>query len=506
MNLKRLIEQFPARCLLVASMGLCAYNIAAAGETLRIGSKRFTESYILGEIVTGTAAPYVKAEHRQGLGSTAIVFEALKAGQIDVYPEYTGTIEREILKHDAPISQDAVKRELAALGIGIDVPLGFNDGYAIAMRNDDAERAGIRTLSDLARHADMRLGLSHEFLGRSDGWRGLAERYGLRNQTTGLDHGIAYEALGNRQIDAIDIYSTDARITKMNLRVLEDDLHYFPRYDAVLLYRLDATQRFPDAWRAIRNLQGRISAADMIGMNAAAEFQGESFAAIAASFLAQGKDRPAVSNGLQSRLFGPDLWRLTRQHVSLVLISVLLAALIGIPLGITAAFVPTLRAGVMAVVGLLQTVPSLALLAMLIPLLGTIGATPAIIALLLYALLPIVSNTCTAMLQIPVGLRQAALALGLGFKDRLLHIDIPLCMPMILTGIRTAAVINVGTATIAAFIGAGGYGERIAAGLALNDNAMLLAGAIPSAVLALLAQFVFEAIERLYLRRHAVVD
>jgi osmoprotectant transport system permease protein len=489
--------------LLVASMSLCAQQTAVAEETLHVGSKRFTESYILGEILAGAAAPYGKVEHRQGLGSTAIVFEALKAGQIDVYPEYTGTIEREILKRDAPVSQDVVKRELAARGIGIDVPLGFNDGYALAMRNEDAERAGIRTLSDLARHADVRLGLSHEFLGRADGWPGLAERYGLRNHPTGLDHGIAYDALANRQIDAIDIYSTDARITKMNLRVLEDDLHYFPRYDAVLLYRLDAAQRFPDAWQAIRKLQGRISAADMIGMNAAAEFQGKGFTAIAASFLAHGKDRPAVSNGLQGRLFGPDLWRLTRQHVALVVVSVVLAALIGIPLGITAAFVPTLRAGVMAVVGLLQTVPSLALLAMLIPLLGTIGATPAIIALLLYALLPIVGNTCTAMLQIPVGLRQAALALGLSFKDRLVHIDIPLCMPMILTGIRTAAVINVGTATIAAFIGAGGYGERIATGLALNDNAMLLAGAIPSAVLALVTQIIFEAIERMYRRRHS---
>ncbi|MFD2272520.1 ABC transporter permease [Undibacterium arcticum] len=199
-------------------------------------------------------------------------------------------------------------------------------------------------------------------------------------------------------------------------------------------------------------------------------------------------------------MFDGNLWRLTRQHILLVVLSVAAAAIVGIPLGVVAAFVPRMRQAVMAVVGVLQTVPSLALLAMLIPVLGMIGTAPALIALFLYALLPIVRNTCTGIGQVPQGLRLAARALGLKPKDCLLLIDLPLAMPVILAGVKTAAVMSVGTATIAAFIGAGGYGERIATGLALNDNQMLLAGAIPAAMLALVTQLLFELIEWAMLR------
>ncbi|WP_019142924.1 glycine betaine ABC transporter substrate-binding protein [Noviherbaspirillum massiliense] len=487
--------------LLLVFAAILVPRTVGAEEVLKIGSKRFTESYILGEILAQASAPYAKSAHKQGLGNTAIVFEALKTGAIDVYPEYIGTVEREILKHSSPMPLESARRELAVFGIGIGVPLGFSNGYAIAMRVADAERYGIRTLSELARHPELRLGLSHEFLGRADGWPGLAGRYGLRNRVTGLDHGIAYEALTSGQVDAIDIYTTDARIERMHLYVLLDDLNYFPRYDAVLLYRLDVPARFPQAWQAIQKLEGRISANDMIRMNAAAELEGKSFSAVAGAFLAQDRTLPSKPNGLIEQLFDGNLGRLTRQHVMLVLLSVSLAACIGIPLGIVAAFKPRLRQAIMAVAGVLQTVPSLALLAILIPVLGTIGAVPALIALFLYGLLPIVRNTCTGIEQVPTGLRQAALALGLRPRDTLVHIDLPLSLPFILAGIKTAAVMNVGTATIAAFIGAGGYGERIATGLALNDNAILLAGAIPAAVLALLTQFLFELVERVFLRR-----
>ena len=467
--------------------------------TLRIGSKRFTESYILGELLRQSAAPLADTVHRQGLGNTAIVLAALRAGDIDVYPEYLGTIEREVLKRTQPATLEQIRRELARLGLGVAVPLGFNNTYALAMLDGPGE---VRTLSDLAAHPELKLGLSHEFIGRADGWPGLAGRYGLTQRPRGLDHGIAYAALNERQVDVIDIYSTDAKIGQLGLRVLQDDQAYFPRYDAMLLYRLDLAQRFPHAWRALQALEGRISAADMIAMNGAAEIDGKSFASIAAVWLAghqaSGAPAPAVSasgGGLLAKIFDENLWPLTLQHVSLVLFSMLLACAVGIPLGLLAAFLPRWRQGVLALVGVLQTVPSLALLAMLIPLMGRIGTWPALAALFVYALLPIVRNTCTGMLQVPPGLRQAALALGLRRRDRLLHIDLPLALPVILAGVKTAAVMSVGTATIAAFIGAGGYGERITIGLALNDNDMLLAGAIPAAVLALLTQGMFEWIE-----------
>jgi osmoprotectant transport system permease protein len=488
---------------LIAFLFLALAPTAHAADTLRVGSKRFTESYILGEILTQTAARHGKAEHRQGLGNTAIVLAALRSGEIDVYPEYLGTIDLDILHNPRPTSIEEMRAALAPLGLGVAVPLGFNNSYALAMRGD----APVSTLSQLARQPQAVLGLSHEFLGRADGWPGLAKAYGLPQRPRGLDHGIAYEALRDRQVDVIDIYTTDAKIAQYGLRVLDDDRHYFPRYDAVLLYRLDTPRRFPAAWRALEGLAGTITARDMIALNAAVEIDGRSFAAAARDWLAQvgpdprGQPTQAVRDGLLAKLFGPDLWPLTLQHVTLVLLSVALACLVGIPLGVLAAFAPRLREPVLALAGVLQTVPSLALLAMLIPLLGRIGAVPALVALFVYALLPVVRNTCTGILQVPPGLRTAALALGLRARQRLAYVELPLARPVILAGVKTAAVTSVGTATIAAFIGAGGYGERITVGLALNDNDMLLAGAIPAAVLALLAQGMFEVAERLLARR-----
>ncbi len=498
---------------LAVLMALAAGGPAGAAEVLQVGSKRFTESYILGEILTQSAAAHGGAVHRQGLGNTAIVLAALRAGSIDVYPEYLGTIDLEILKNSRPGSLAAMRAALAPMGLGVAVPLGFNNTYALAMR---ADSDGVAKLSDLPRRPALRYGLSHEFIGRADGWPGLAARYGLAAQPRGLDHGIAYEALAQRQVDVIDIYSTDAKIGKYRLKVLDDDKAYFPRYDAVLLYRLDAPERFPRQWAAIAALEGRISAAQMIAMNGAVELEGKSFAEVAHAFLASdgkagARALPAARLGtglaaaVANKLFDASLWRLTRQHVLLVLVSVALACLAGIPLGVLAAFAPRLRQAVLGLAGVLQTIPSLALLAMLIPALGRIGTVPALVALVVYALLPVVRNTCTGILGVPPGLRLAALALGLTPRQRLLHVDLPLALPVILAGVKTAAVMSVGTATIAAFIGAGGYGERITIGLALNDNAMLLAGAIPAAVLALATQALFELVERFAARRAIVL-
>jgi osmoprotectant transport system permease protein len=494
-----------AGVLLGASLAAAATTTATNdGGELRVGSKRFTESFILGEILTQTAAPFAPARHLQGLGNTAIVLAALRSGSIDVYPEYVGTIDLEILKHSGQSSIEQIRRELAPLGLGVGVPLGFNNTYALALR---AGEANVTTLSQLAAHPDWRFGLSHEFIGRADGWPGLAQRYGLPQQPKALDHGIAYEALRQHQVDVIDIYSTDAKIAQYGLQVLADDRAYFPRYDAVLLYRLDLPQRLPAAWHAVEQLAGRIGAADMVAMNAAAELHGQGFGDIARDWIARQRGAKPVAHGAQSRLWtlllDADMLRLTRQHLTLVLLSVLLACVAGIPLGVLAALAPRLRQIVLALTGTLQTVPSLALLAMLIPLLGAIGTAPAMLALFVYALLPIVRNTCTGILQVPPGLRLAALALGLSPRARLLSVELPLARPVILAGVKTAAVMSVGTATIAAFIGAGGYGERITIGLALNDNTMLLAGAIPAALLALLMQALFELAERLLARRAA---
>ncbi len=480
---------------LVLALSAAASAAWADEPAIRVGSKRFTESYILGEIVAQEArAAGAQAVHRPGLGNTAILVQALANESIDVYPEYLGTIAREILKIEQDLPLAALNERLRPMGFAASVPLGFSNSYAIGLRRAYAAEHRIERISDLARFADLRWGLSHEFLGRRDGWPGLKAAYALPHQTPrGLDHGLAYEALAAGEVDAIDLYSTDAKIERYGIAVLADDRGYFPRYDAVLLHRIDAPARYPKAWAAIASLEGRIDAATMIKLNAQAEIDKHDFASVAAGFL--GSHDAGHGRGLLEAIFAPDFPRLLAQHTVLVFGSLLAAILLGVPLGVAAQRVPALAQPVLLTTGLVQTIPALALLAFLIPLTGTIGVWPAMLALFLYALLPIVRNTHAGLIGVASGLRQAARALGLVPRDILLRIELPLALPTILAGIKTAAVINVGTATIAAFIGAGGFGERIAQGLALNDHVMLLAGAIPAAALALVVHGVFEALE-----------
>ena len=420
------------------------------------------------------------------------------------------------------------------------MPLGFNNTYALAMREADAARLGVDSISALARLpaaelARLRPGLTHEFLVRADGWPALKRAYGLpMADPPALDHGLAYQALAKGQVDLIDVYSTDAQIGRLGLRVLRDDRGFFPRYDAVLLMRASLPAA---ALAALAPLAGRIDEAAMIALNAEVEIDGRPFADVARGFLdraaqpapsagaatsgvatgaaatattaattaaaaaaasvAAAASPSAARPGLIALILAPDLGRLLLQHLALVAGSVLLGVAVGVPLGIAAQRHARLRAPVLGAVGLLQTVPSLALLAFLIALLGTIGFWPALVALFLYALLPIVHNTQAGLAAVPDGLRAAARALGLRSGQTLRLVELPLALPTLLAGVATAAVINVGTATVAAFVGAGGLGERIVAGLAVNDIDRMLAGAIPAALLALGVQAAFALLERL---------
>ena len=480
----------------VASLVLCypASGADSAGGKLTVGSKRFTESYILGELVCQTLqASGAACEHKQGLGNTGILEQALSSGAVDVYPEYTGTIVRELLKREGNPSLAELNQWLAPRGLKAGVPLGFNNTYALAMREADAQRLGVKTMSDLAKlpAASLRLGLSHEFLVRADGWPALKTAYALPfTPGSGLDHGLAYEAIKALQVDVIDVYSTDAKIGRYALRVLQDDRSFFPKYDAVLLMRA-AVNDAP-----LRALQGRIDERAMIALNAQVELDGRSFADAARSFLANKAAPAAPRQTFIERLFAPDLWRLTWQHLLLVFGSLAMALVVGVPLGVAAWRWPKLSAAVLGAAGVVQTIPSLALLAFLIALLGAIGFWPALLALFIYALLPIVSNTHAGLKAVPPGLQDAARALGLTPTQSMRLVMLPLALPVLLAGARTAAVINVGTATMAAFIGAGGYGERIVAGLAVNDTQAMLAGAVPAAVLALVVQWGFARFER----------
>ncbi len=488
------------RAALLALLCATSGGLQAQDDVLKVGSKRFTESYILGEIIRQSAVRAgARAAHRQGLGGTGIVFAALEAGAIDLYPEYTGTIAREILRLEGSPTIEELNRALAPRGFAVAVPLGFNNTYALAMRNGQAQELGIRSISDLAAHTELRLGFGPEFIARPDGWAGVKAAYGLPQRTPpALDHGLAYEAIGAGRIDVMDIYSTDAKIERFDLRTLDDDRGFFPKYDAVLLYRIDVPKRFPEAWQALLALEGKIDATRMIRLNAAAELEGRTFAEAARLYFDDSTKPASAGRGtLWNAVWGPGFVRLTREHLVLVFASLAVAVLIGVPLGFVAAKFPAAGHGILAVVGVIQTIPALALFAFLIALMEAIGILPALVALFLYALLPIVRNTHAGITGVRASLRHAAMALGLSARDRVLLVELPLAAPTILAGVKTTAIINVGTATIAAFIGAGGYGERIVQGLALNDTTLMLAGALPAAALAILVQIVFDVLERM---------
>ncbi len=483
------------RCVAAAGLALlslCGISCRSSG-VVKIGSKEFTESVILGDLaaqLAGTAYPAVT--HLKALGGTRVLWDAIVNGDIDLYPEYTGTISREILSGKNLQGDNAVAETLAHYGIRMSGSLGFDDSYALGMSESAAARLNITKISDLRRHPDLHFGFSNEFMDRSDGWAGLRRHYLLpQRNVSGLEHQLAYRALESGAIAATDLYTTDADILYYHLRVLQDDEHFFPKYTAVLLYRADLVRTAPQAVQAILRLQGRIGPQAMTKMNEQVKLEGVPPEKVAAEFLAGSLSvRPAVeSHGLLERL----LLR-TREHVFLVSVSLLSAIFIAVPLGVLAFLQEAPGQVILAVVGIIPTVPSLALIVFMIPLLG-IGNVPAIVALFAYSLLPIVRSTHAGLKDIPLPIRESAETLGLPRLACLRLVELPMASRSILSGIKTSAVINVGTATLGALIGAGGYGQPILTGIRLNDIELILEGAVPAALLALVVQGLFDLLE-----------
>ncbi len=496
------LRRLGSRRSLFVGILLLFVTTSGFGNPVIIGSKKFTESYVLGEVARRALIDAgIPTEHRQGMGGTIILWQALRDGQIDAYPEYTGTIAQEILRTDHDQSFDQVRDSLEKLGVGMTDPLGFNNTYALVMRRSKAQRLGIHTISDLQKHPELKIGLTHEFLDRQDGWRPLREQYALPQQNViGIDHALGYSALADGSIDVKDAYSTDAKIEQNDLVVLEDDLRFFPNYEAVFLFR---SSMQPDAIAALRRLEGTLDEKRMIRLNAEAE-RTKNYTR-AADLYFEGRNavlrRPVAAARRPYHDFGESfphkLVRWTLRHLQLVGFSLLLSIVFGIPLGVVASRGGPIGHAILSFTGVVQTIPSLALLALLVPLpFFGISARTAIAALFLYGLLPIVRNTASGLQDIPRSLRESAIALGLSPMTRLWEIYLPMASRSIMSGIKTSAVINVGTATLAALIGAGGLGEPILSGLNLNDHVTILQGAIPAAVLALLVQWFFDVLDR----------
>jgi osmoprotectant transport system permease protein len=474
--------------------GVVALVALAALPVVRVGSKSFTESYLLAEIAARVieAAGEATVERKVGLGGTGVTHRALEHGDIDVYPEYAGTLANAVLKNPSLRTLDDLRAPLAARGLVLGEPLGFANTYALAMRREHARRLGIETISDLRPHPDLTAAFSSGFLERADGWPGLRDAYGLGlGDVRVVEHALAYTALTSGKTDVIDVFSTDGQLTRVDVTVLRDDRRFFPDYAAALVARRDVTERFPRTWaRLQQTLGGRFDDRTMSRLNARVDLDGQSFAAVAAEFLGMrdsGNPRTALVH---------ELARLTVDHAALVFASVLGAVAIGVPLGILAVRRPRMGQLELVGVGVLQTIPALALLCFMIPLFG-IGKTPALVALFLYALLPIVRGVYTGLAGLDRQLLEMAGVLGLGPWQRLRRIELPLAALSIMAGIKTSAVLTVGTATLAAFIGGGGYGTLIVRGLAVNDVTTIMSGAIPAALMAVAIHVLFEGLDRL---------
>jgi osmoprotectant transport system permease protein len=504
--------------MIVAALAVLLQGSAspAANESARsivVASKPFGESYVLAEMFAQLLeARGLRVDRRPGLGATEITFRALRTGAIDVYPEYTGTGLLAILGESPLGSANAVFQRVSTefrkrYGVRWLPPLGFQNSYAIAVRRATADSLHLKTLSDLAAQRSIRAGLTPDFIGRADGLPGLQRAYALRfADVRALGPAVKYQALAAGQVDVIDGYSTDGLIARYDLVVLDDDRHFFPPYEAAALVSAQLANE-PRAIAALSELSGRLDERQMRALNQRVEVDGANVAAVARdalvalSLVGDGGQRIAPATTART---GIGEWiaaergrlaRLTVRHLVLVGVSLLFAILVGVPLGLALERMTSRAEGVIRAVGVLQTLPGIALLAFMIPVLG-IGVVPALVALVLYSLYPIVRNTYTGVRGADPAAVAAARALGMTDRQILRDVRLPLAAPVIMAGIRTAAVVNVGTATLAAFIGAGGLGEPIVSGLALSDTRMILSGAIPAALLALVVDGGLGLVER----------
>lgn len=507
---------FVVACVL--DWGVSAPEARADSRPLVIGSKNFPESRLLAEIMAQLleSSTDLTVDRRSNLGGTTVVFQALVNGEIDIYPEYSGTGWAILVKMGAPVhdpleaflrvAQESERR----FGVVWMLPFGFSNSYAMAMDEDRAEALGVKRISDLRRHqSELRVGVTHEFLNREDGWPGLAAAYALDvSDLRGVEHGLAYEAVRTGRIDLIDTYTTDGKLLRYNLRLLEDDRQFFPPYDAAPVVRRQTLERHPEVREVLTRLAFQIDDEAMRRLNYRIEDQGESFAAVASDFLRSkgllegeaASVEEASPEGILAFLWSRrgETLGLVLEHLQLTAISVLLAILVAVPLGVILTRKAAWAPAVLGAAGVIQTIPSLALLAFMIPIPGLgLGVRPAIAALFLYALLPILRNAYTGIKEVDPNLLEAARAMGLKDHQTLFRVELPLAVRTIMAGVRTSTVISVGVATLAAFIGAGGLGDPILTGLQLNDIRLILSGAIPAAILALVVDALLGQAEKL---------
>lgn len=490
-------------------------------DTVRVGSKNFTEQEILGEIVAQLIERRtdLRVERRFGLGGTDVCHAAMVGGQLDVYVEYTGTALLNVL--DRGVIRNPARAHRVVAGAYRDEfdlewlpPIGFNNTYAITVRGVAADRRGWERVGQLQASAgDLRAGFTSEFMERPDGYPGLREAYGFSfGSTVDLDPGLMYEALAGGQVDVICAFATDGRIAEYGLTPLEDGRGFFPPYDAAPVVRGEVLARHPELRDVLALLAGTIDDAEMRRMNHAVDVLGATPAEVAREWITDrlgpaGGDAEERASQRGVGFFGL-LWQRrgevgvkTIEHLVLTALGTGIAIVIGVPVGVFVHRRAAARGAVLAMTEIVQTIPSLAMLAFLFAIYGLLGTMPAVTALVLYALLPIVLNTFTGLREVPARVVEAAEGVGMSGAQRLRLVELPLAAPVIIAGIRAATVLTVGIATLSTYIGAGGLGDFIARGLARNDTRLTLLGAVPAAVMAVVLSLGIRGLQRLAERR-----
>ncbi len=467
-----------------------------ANDTVAVGSKRFTENYVVAEIFSQLLEDHgYEVQRRFGLGGTMVAFNALTKGEIDLYPDYTGTLAATVLK-SSERDFDKINKALERSDLKMLSPLGFDNSYSVVMRKTQANRLSIKSLSDLKKYPDLVGAFSFEFQERLDGWPSLKKIYGLNNRIRGIEVPLTYEALRNSKVDFVEAYSTEPMVSKYGFIFLNDDKKFFPKYSAVAVVNKNIDEKLAEV---LERLSGKLNNSQIINLNGLA-VAGMPIPEVANNFLIKNQLISESSRkNYQRGINWAKLWSQTQTHMFLTLFAVLMAILVAVPLATLLAPHKKFAQPILGFVGILQTIPSIALLTFMIPFFG-IGFLPAIVGLFVYSLLPILQNTYVAMTQIDPRLIMAARGIGLYPREVLFSVRLPLAFPTILAGIRTATILNIGTATLAAFIGAGGLGESIVSGLALNNTSLVLQGAIPAAILAIVMDGVFSLINRFFVK------
>lgn len=481
---------------------------SSADKRVAIGSKIFTENILLAEMISLILEKNYgfTVDRKFKMGGTQILFNALRQNHIGIYPEYTGTAYMLFFKWDEDTNKPEVvyhrvKEHFAKhLQLSWSKPLGFENTYILVVRKKDKRFKNISLTSEINMLSPfLKIGMEHEFLEREDGFDNFSKKYNLnfkQKNILSMNEGLMYSALRNKKVDLIVGYSTAGQIRKFKLKTLEDDKNFFPVYSAAYLVNDPTLKDFPEIQLAFKSLEGKISQEDMIRLNAQVDLLGYDISSTARNFLVSKNILSKSSKPALKKDYRTDSWvyfylsrkdyffRIFIEHLILVFFALVLALLVSFPIGLISVYNSRFEKITFTIINILQTVPSLALLALLIPIFG-IGFLPALVTLFVYSLLPMVRNIFEGIKNIDRNFIEVGAGLGLDFWQILRRIQIPLALPFILAGVRTSAVLVVGTAVLAALIGAGGLGDPIFRGIATLDTRLILMGAVPACLLAL---------------------